>query len=155
MLNTRALSTDSTQPATRHLKLLLALPLVAAAITLAPQAHAQAYVNATVGGVFAPGVYGQIVIGNNPPPPVINARPVVVGRPTLGLQPIYLYAPPGHQRHWHRFCGRYNACGHPVYFVQVDPRNRWWEQHPHGGNHYGPPERRLDRGEHRPRPDGR
>jgi hypothetical protein len=31
---------------------------------------------------------------------------------------VYLYVPPGHQKNWAKFCGRYNACGQPVYFVQ-------------------------------------
>lgn len=102
-----------------------------AALTLAAShaALAQPYVNVTVGGAFAPGVYGQVVIGTNAPPPIVNVQPVLVGRPVYGVPVLYLYAPPEHQRDWPRFCARYQACGHPVQFVQVDPRNRWWEHH--------------------------
>ena len=32
--------------------------------------------------------------------------------------PLYLRVPPGHARDWRRYCGRYDACGAPVYFVQ-------------------------------------
>ena len=33
-------------------------------------------------------------------------------------QPVYLWVPPGHQKNWRKHCGRYDACGRPVYFVQ-------------------------------------
>jgi len=31
-----------------------------------------------------------------------------------------LRVPPGHQKNWKRYCGRYEACGRPVYFVRDD-----------------------------------
>jgi hypothetical protein len=108
-------------------RLKLAVPLLA--IALAGAAHAQAYVNVTVGGAFAPGVYGQIVLGNNPPPPVVNVQPVIVGRPVYGAPVMYVHAAPEESRDWGRYCNRYGACGHPVYFVEVNPHNRWWEHH--------------------------
>ena len=79
----------------------------------------------TIGAPITPGVYGQIVIGNGAPPPVYVSTPVVV-RPVAAPQPpVYLYVPDGHRRHWARYCGRYNACGRPVYFVNGhDPRAR-------------------------------
>ena len=106
--------------------------LIAAAlltVTMAGAAHAQAYANVTVGGAFAPGVFGQISIGNNPPPPVINVQPVIVGAPVYGAAPMYLHVAPEEYRDWGRYCGRYHACGHPVHFVRVDQDNRWWERH--------------------------
>jgi hypothetical protein len=33
-------------------------------------------------------------------------------------QPIYLRVPPGHEKHWAKYCKRYGACGQPVFFVQ-------------------------------------
>jgi hypothetical protein len=90
------------------------------------------YLNATVGGAIAPGVYGQISFGNQPPPPVLYAQPVWIQRAPVQPQPLYLYVPPGHSKHWAKFCGRYNACGRPVYFVKVNNDNRWWE-HGRGG----------------------
>jgi hypothetical protein len=33
-------------------------------------------------------------------------------------QPVYLHVPPGHAKHWSKHCSKYNACGHPVYFVK-------------------------------------
>ncbi len=113
----------------RGLFLWLALPAVALTLVAAGNARAQAYANLTLGGAFAPGVYGQIAIGNNPPPPVINAQPVIVGRPVHGAPVMYLHVSPKESREWRRYCARYHACGHPVHFVQADPRNRWWEQH--------------------------
>ena len=86
-------------------------------------AQAQAYVNATVGGELAPGVYGRINIGNAPPPPLIYAEPVIIHRPAVVVprSPIYLYVPPGHAKYWGKHCARYNACSQPVYFVQEPP----------------------------------
>jgi hypothetical protein len=86
------------------------------------------YVNGTVGGAIAPGVYGQITFGSRPPPPVLYAQPVLIQRAPTPAPPLYLYVPPGHSKNWRRYCGRYNACGRPVYFVQVNERNRWWAQ---------------------------
>jgi hypothetical protein len=105
----------------------------AAALVLAwlgmTTAHAQAYVNVTVGGQFAPGVYGQVAIGNNPPPPVIFAQPVVAGPQVYGAPVVYMHVPQDEYRDWGRHCGKYRVCGYPVQFVRVDVSNRWWENH--------------------------
>lgn len=125
--------------------------------------HAQAYVNATVGGELAPGVYGRINIGTAPPPPLIYAEPVTIHRPAVvaARAPIYLYVPPGHAKHWGKHCAQYNACNQPVYFVQEPlPRrgkhshqgpqgrdeHRWDDDQRHGG---GKHERDHGRGEGR------
>jgi hypothetical protein len=76
-------------------------------------------VNITIG---QPGFYGQIVLGNAPPPEVIYPQPVVIVPGPAMAPPIYLRVPPGHERHWRRYCHEYNACGRPVYFV----RDRWY-----------------------------
>lgn len=71
-------------------------------------------------GEITPGVYGQVMISNGPPPPLVYAQPVLVevvpraARPT----PVYLYVPPGHARHWNKHCHEYHACNRPVYFVR-------------------------------------
>jgi hypothetical protein len=106
--------------------------LIAAAlltVTMAGAAHAQAYANVTVGGAFAPGVFGQISLGNNPPPPVMNVQPVIVGTPVYGAAPMYLHVAPEEYREWGRYCGRYRACGYPVHFVRVEQSNPWWQHH--------------------------
>ena len=67
-----------------------------------------------------PGFYGHIDIGDAPTPLLIYPEPIVI-RPVpmaVPLAPIYLRVPHGHERHWHKHCYRYNACGRPVYFVQ-------------------------------------
>lgn len=96
-------------------------------------AHAQAYVNATVGGEWAPGVYGRINIGNAPPPPLLYPQPVLIQPPAVVVprSPIYLYVPPGHAKNWGKHCARYNACAQPVYFVK-EPRGY---AQPRGGKH--------------------
>lgn len=93
-------------------------------------AQAQPYINVTVGGAFAPGVYGQIAIGNNPVPPLWNAAPLLVG-PVVYHQgpPLYLHVPQHERNDWARYCRNYQACGKPVYFVQVDERQPWWQHY--------------------------
>jgi hypothetical protein len=76
-------------------------------------------VNVTIG---QPGFYGQIILGNAPPPEVIYAQPVIVAPGPMAQPPIYLRVPPGHERHWRQYCHRYHACNRPVYFV----RDRWY-----------------------------
>ena len=63
-----------------------------------------------------PGFFGQVDIGNYPPPRLIYPEPVIVGR-VVG-PPIYLRVPPGQIRHWNRYCYEYGACGRPVYFIE-------------------------------------
>jgi hypothetical protein len=106
-----------------------ALPAAALVLAFAGAAQAQSYMNLTIGGAFAPGVYGQIAIGDNPPPPVLNVRPVIVGRPIHGAPVMYLHVSPQEHKHWGRYCARYQACGRPVQFVRVNQQNRWWENH--------------------------
>jgi hypothetical protein len=73
-------------------------------------------------GISQPGVYGRIDIGRFPQPQVIVQQPVIIARPVRAPEPVYLWVPPGHQKNWRKHCGRYNACGVPVYFVQ----ERWY-----------------------------
>ena len=72
-------------------------------------------------GINQPGVYGRVDIGNYPQPVLVYPQPVIIApAPVLvQRQPIYLYVPPGHQKHWGKHCARYNACGQPVYFVRT------------------------------------
>jgi hypothetical protein len=59
------------------------------------------------------------------------------------VQPVYLHVPPGHEKHWSKHCGKYGACGRPVYFVREDwyqthyvPRYRQQHEHEHEHEHY-------------------
>jgi len=134
-----------------------ALPVAALVIAFATPAKAQTYMNMTIGGAFAPGVYGQIAIGDNMPPPLMNMQPVIVGRPVYGAPVMYLHVAPDEYRHWGRYCGRYNACGRPVNFVRVDERNRWWaHEDGHDNRYYPQPQYRHEgRGDHGDRGDNR
>ena len=78
-------------------------------------------------GISQPGFYGQINIGDFPRPAVIYAQPVWVQRTpkVVYVQPVYLHVPPGHEKHWSKHCGKYDACGRPVYFVRED----WYQTH--------------------------
>jgi hypothetical protein len=111
-----------------HQGLFMKRSSLACALALAAvPAFAQTTVGVSV-YVDQPGVYGRIDIGRAPAPPVlIYPQPIIVQHRAAPAQqpPIYLHVPPGHAKHWSKHCGRYNACGHPVYFVQ----NTWYEQH--------------------------
>lgn len=76
---------------------------------------AAAQVSVSIG---QPGFYGRLDIGGFPPPPLLFAEPMIIRPAPVAYPPIYLRVPPGHAKHWHRYCDRYSACGRPVYFVQ-------------------------------------
>lgn len=137
------------------------LPSALALVAAVPLARAQnVSVGVTITGEVVPGVYGQVVLGNRPPPQVVYAQaviaePVVVAAP-VRVEPIYLHVPPGHAKHWRKHCHEYNACDRPVYFVrspEYEPgfrMDRWREEHEHGhhgehGNHGHGDEDRGDR----------
>ena len=100
--------------------------------------------------ISQPGFFGRIDIGRVPQPEVIYSRPLIIEqRPmTVTREPIYLRVPPGHERHWDKYCRNYGACGQPVYFVQ----DRWYRD-VYAPRYYGEPDRR-DEG-HYDRRDGR
>ena len=103
----------------------------AMAAATAPAFAADVGVSISVG---EPGFYGQINIGNVPPPVLIYPQPVIIQPVPVGVvrQPIYLHVPPGHEKHWSKHCAQYNACGRRVYFV----RDEWYnnEYVPHYQN---------------------
>lgn len=130
---------------------LIAMAACAAAMS-APAMAADVGVSVTIG---QPGFYGHIEIGDFPPPAVIYPQPVVIQPVPVGvvMQPMYLRVPPGHYKKWNKHCGRYNACGRPVYFVRDNwyndvyvPRYRERYEHEHRGD--------GDRRESRGRDDG-
>ena len=120
------------------MKKILALVLGAAAIG---SAVAQPSVGVSI-GINQPGVYGRINIGDIPRPALVLPQPVIISPPRVVVerQPIYLYVPPTHQQNWGQYCGRYSACGQPVYFVQDTwVRERYEHEHPgwNRGRHRG------------------
>jgi len=119
----------------------LILPaLLVAALPLAAQAQNVSF-NATISGQVVPGVYGQVAIGNGPPPPVVYAQPmiaqpapVIVG--AAPVEPIYLHVPPGHAKNWHKHCHEYHACERPVYFVRSAEYQPGYQPEHHGHGHH-------------------
>ena len=114
-------------------------------------------INVIVSGQVVPGIYGQVqIVNNTPPPPVVYAQPLMVEpMPEVAPPPVYLHVPPEHARDWRNHCSEYNACGRPVYFVrsaEYEPnyerrghnheRDQEWDDHDHGHD------RDHDRGRH-------
>ena len=98
--------------------------LLVVGLLAAANASAQVGVSISVG---QPGFYGQIDIGDvYPAPRIISAQPVIIHAQPAYLRgdPIYLRVPPGHAKRWSKYCGRYDACGRPVYFVN----NAWYNE---------------------------
>lgn len=86
-------------------------------------------------GIGDPNFYGHIVIGAAPPPVVVYREPMVVVQPRVMVAPIYLRVRAGHAENWPRYCGQYDACGRPVYFVQDAYYNDVYAPHYH--KHHG------------------
>ncbi len=110
-------------------------------------------INVILSGDVAPGVYGQVRIGNEGPPPLLYAQPMIIERQAAPPPVIYLHVPPGHARNWRKHCHEYDACNRPVYFVRsqeyepdyqrrdrehYDDRGHYYERgrdHDHGNHH--------------------
>lgn len=90
-------------------------------LALAAPAGAEVGVSIRIG---EPGFYGEIDIGDFPSPRLIygQARLIVPGEHRG--RPLYLHVPPGHAKHWDKHCHEYDACAHPVYFVE----ERWYDE---------------------------
>jgi hypothetical protein len=140
-------------------KLGIALAFTGAALAAQARTGPNIDVNVVIGGVIQPGVYGRVEVGTRPPPvvypqpviitqpvivqapvvvqpPVIVQQPVVVQSPAVVSQsPIYLHVPPGHSKHWHKHCNKYNACNQPVYFVRNDYRAYYEGERGRGEGH--------------------
>lgn len=110
--------------------------LIAASFAAMPAIAADVGVSVSIG---QPGFYGQIDIGNYPPPRVIYRQPKIIERGHINRHPVYLRVPPGHRKNWSRHCREYNACGERVYFVQ----DNWYERE------YVPRYQEQQRNEHR------
>jgi len=112
---------------------ILHVALAAALVTVGLSARA-ANVSVSV-GIGEPGYYGQINLGDAPPPQLIQPAPLVIAPdPRYAGPPLYLRVPPGYERHWARHCLQYNACGRPVYFVRDDwYRNVYAPHYQHRG----------------------
>ncbi|WP_341237866.1 hypothetical protein [uncultured Limnobacter sp.] len=103
---------------TRLFRIFSASFAVLTGLALAPmQAHA-VNISIGVGGEVLPGVYGSVNIDNGRYPALVYGQPLIVTRPSRILAPVYLHVPPGHLKKWGRYCGRYDACSRPVYFVR-------------------------------------
>ena len=88
----------------------------ALALSALPALAADVGVSISIG---QPGFYGHIDIGDYyPRPRLIYPQPVVIVSGPHLPPPVYMHVPPGHAKNWRKHCGRYEACGRPVYFVQ-------------------------------------
>lgn len=106
------------------MKTLLAAALATSLLAALPVQAADVGVSVSIS---QPGVYGRIDIGRFPQPQLVVMQPVIIQRPMTVVQapePVYMWVPPGHRKNWRQNCGRYQACGVPVYFVRDD----WYDR---------------------------
>jgi hypothetical protein len=106
-------------------------------------------IHVILSGQVAPGVYGQVQLGSDHPPPVVYAQPMLIEPQASPLPPVYLHVPPGHAKNWRKHCHEYHACNRPVYFVRsaeyaqgYDHRER---EHDHDHDHERHDDRDRDR----------
>lgn len=120
--------------------------LIAASLLTAAGSAIAADVGVSI-SVGQPGFYGRIDIGDYPypQPRLIYRQPVLVHRHVDVYEPIYMRVPPGHAKRWSQYCGRYNACDYPVYFVQ----DSWYH------NDFAPHYRAYHQDYYRDHDDGR
>ena len=147
------------------MRLFISAALLAATLCTALPGRIEAGVTISVG---EPHFYGRIDIGGYPPPRLVYEQPVVVRRVKVWNPPVYLRVPPAHRDSWYRYCGEYEACGRPVYFVDDDwyrevyvpryreyrPEPRFYRQPPpayyeYRSRRYHPPKRVYMREEYR------
>ena len=118
----------------KHTKQIFLAALMGASLVASPARATDVGVSISIG---QPGFYGRIDIGGYPAPVLLYPQPVII-RPAIGVvyEPVYVHVPPGQAKRWGDYCGRYGACGRPVYFVE----DRWYsnvyvpryrEQHGH------------------------
>ena len=118
------------------MKTLAILTLAAAAVL---PARAETSVGISI-GINAPGQYGRIDISNYPQPVLVHPQPIVYAPTPVAVyqRPIYLYVPTVQQASWGTYCGRYNACGQPVYFVQETwVHDQYQREHDNRNGHKG------------------
>src|SRR5258708_39793221 len=100
-------------------------------------------INVILSGQVAPGIYGQVQLGNGAPPPVVYAQPMLIEPQFSPPPPVYLHVPPGHAKNWRKHCNEYHACNRPVYFVRSAEyapdydRRDGDHDHGHGHGHHG------------------
>ena len=92
-------------------------------------------INVLLSGQVAPGVYGQVQLGNAPPPPVVYAQPMLIEPQSSPPPPVYLHVPPGHAKNWRQHCHEYRACNRPVYFVRSAEYAPDYDRRDHGHDH--------------------
>jgi hypothetical protein len=92
-------------------------------------------IHVILSGEVAPGVYGQVQIGNAPPPAVVYAQPMLIEPVAAPPPPVYLHVPPGHAKNWRKHCHEYNACNRPVYFVRSEEYDPEYQRRHHGHDH--------------------
>jgi hypothetical protein len=86
-------------------------------------------IHVLLSGEVAPGLYGQVNIGNERPPPVVYVQPILIEPQQAPAPPIYLHVPPGHAKNWRKHCHEYNACNRPVYFVRSQEYDQEYQRH--------------------------
>jgi hypothetical protein len=109
-------------------------------------------ISLNISGEVAPGVYGQVHLGDVHPH-MVYENPVIIRPAMVVREPLYLHVPPEHVRYWDRYCEHYHACDRHVYFVRSTEYRDWhgeW-RHPeweHREDRWDEHEHHVDEHEH-------
>jgi hypothetical protein len=89
------------------------------AVTASPFAVAADPV-ATISEPVKPGVYGRLAMVSKATPALVYEQPMFIEPPAVAgkIEPVYLHVPPEHAKNWKKYCSKYKACDHPVFFVK-------------------------------------
>lgn len=126
---------------TRMLSVLVALLIGSAGVSRAGDLGIQVILS----GQVAPGVYGQVQLGNGPPPAVVYSQPMLIEPQSSPLPPVYLHVPPGHAKDWRKHCHEYHACNRPVYFIRSAEYAPGYDHRDHSRDHDKHDDRDRDR----------
>lgn len=124
----------------------LSAVIVFICVSLVPSAFAQSTKVGVSIQVGQPGFFGRIDLGDIQQPQLIYREPRILEPRYRDRVPLYLVVPYGHSKNWKKYCSRYNACSHPVYFVNEqwyndsyapqyrEKHNKHDDDHDHGNN---------------------
>lgn len=117
---------------------LTAMLFIPALLVTASSSSIAAPVEVRVSAPLGGDLYGQVVLNHDD---YRRERVREYRSQAIYVEPLIIYAPIAHQRHWQHWCGHYGACGQSVRFIEVreaygDDYDRRDNRHRHHRRHH-------------------